>query len=507
MGVSATLKVQTQLAPSVWTDLRLDTDSRTMLRFGYGIVGNGPLARVASTGELQYVLRNDAGNTGGTQGWFSPSHPSKRSGWGFGNPTRVLFSSGAIVDRAKFTGKIRVIDPDAGTNRSKLVRVVAYDGIRDLAEADAREVAIQEGKNEEELVSAVHDSLDASAQPLARDFDAGVDVNPYAFDDLAGSEKALSVINDVVVSSLGMYFVKGDGTHCYRNRRNLAIATPVFSFDNDMHGLSVPSSLDRVYRRVRAKCHPKAVTATATDELYSLPAGTTIRVPAFGSHEFFVTYTDPNDRQTAIGGTAVVTVLVAGTHYSANSAADGSGANLTSAISPTLAPFGSTAKWTLVNTGGTDAHIRVLKIVGKAVRDPGPQTFQSFDSGSAADRPLDIDLRYQDDPFVTQSTAHYIRLVYGSLSNQIEEISFIANVSEAFMEQALLREPGDFIRISEAVTGLASVVAVIQSVQFEVKAPCWIVCRWGLAPASTLANWQWGIDDSSNWGESTVYGL
>jgi hypothetical protein len=504
MSVSATMRIDVKFSEvDPWTSLGTDVLGAYGVTLKYGINGNGPVDNVASPGQLTFVLRNDARNSGTTQGWYSPAHASKRSGWGFGIPVRVVVTYSA-VDYVKFIGKIREILPAAGRYREQVAYVTAYDHVRDLLDANAREVTVQASQTEAELIEHVLDSIPADLQPLSRDIDTGVDSYPFAFDDVGGGVKALALIKDVAVSALGLVFIKGDGTFCYRSRHTRALEASAYTFNDTMHGLSVPSTLDQVYTRVRATNHPKSVSASATDELTTLPSGNSIEIPSGESVEVWTDYTDPNDRTIKIGGTAVVTVLVGGTHYSAFQNADGSGLNLTGNIGATISPFSSTAKWTLTNTGGSTAYVTVLKAIGKAVRDLGPQTFEYV--GGSTGVPLEIDLPYQDDPFIAESAATYIVSTYGSQTSQIDGIEFIANKSGDFMTQALTREIGDRITVIETATGI-SADAIIHSVSFDVSQPVHIRCSWGLAPASTFNFWQLGIAGASELGETTVLGF
>lgn len=426
------------------------------------------------------------------------------------NPSGILDATGDMTwARAyvKFRGTIRVILPDAGAYDRRRVEVTAYDIMRQLAEEDVREVPIQVEKTETELLTTLLDALPSESQPVARDFDPAVDEYPIAFDDLGNGAKAMSVVHDLMISAFGLAFAKGDGTFCYRSRHSLAVEDSRFAFDNNMHGLVVPSSLDQVYRKVRTINNPRRPSPEATDVLYELPSGTSVEVPGFATREVWTDYTDPLDRQTRLGGAEVNETLVAGVHYAANSAADGSGVDLTDAVTVTLDAFASTAKWTIVNTGAAKAHMTLLAPIGKAVRNPGPQTYEA--STGAANKPLEINLPYQDNATIARGVArHVLRLYGGGVAQQIEAIEFMANYSQDYLEQALAREPGDMITVSEEVTGIAAVLAVIQSVELRVTddgAVLW--CRWGLAPGTATAVWRIGVPGKSEIGVSTFAGF
>lgn len=505
MAVSATVKIEARL-DGVWTDISADVLVESV-SIKYGIDGDGPTDVVASTGELHFGLRNDAQNSGATLGWYSPASASCRAGWGFGINVRASFTSGAHTDVVRFYGKIRVIAPLAGSSRGRTVDVIAYDAIRDLAETDAREVETQENQTESQLLTAILAAVPAEAQPLAVDFDAGVDSYPIAFDNVAGGAKALALIRDVVVSSLGMFAVNGDGTARYRSRHALSLGASAVTFDNDMADLSVPSSLDKVYNRFRSTTHPKTVTAAATEVLYTLPASNPITLSPGATVVLWTDYSDPLDRQTKIGGIGIVTTLVAGTHYAGNAVADGSGANLSGSLSASLDPFSSTAKWTITNThASATVYLTALQVIGKAVRDPGPQSFEATTTG-ASDRPIEFDLPYQDDPYVGQAACDYMLGLYSSLTSHVEAVEFSANRSAEFMTAALTVEPGDRVTISESVTGLASLVCIVRSVELRVGARGRISCRFGLKPASTAIMWILGEAGASELGETTLLGF
>ena len=582
MGIQANMRVEAQLTTGIWTDLTPDTNAVSGLQVFYGIQGNGPTDCVAGTGEAAWVQKNHAGNSGAQQGYYSPLHASKRSGWAFGIPAQIVFShgndsaqsvstltrsgttatattaaahgyatsdyvtisgageegyngtyqitvtggstltytvacspatpaTGTITARkayVKHRGKIRVIDPDAGIARQQLVRVTSYDGIRDLAESDLREVALQVGATEAECVDALLDALPAASQPVARSLDTGVDTFPYAFDDLEGGQKALGIVKDVCLSSFALAFIRGDGTFRLLSRNTRATGSSSYTFTNTMHGLGVPTDERHVFNLVRVTIRPRTISAAATEELYALPTGDSLEIPHGETITLWTSYSDPNDRQVTVGGAAVVTALVGGTHYSANSQADGLGSDLTASISATLEPFASVAKWTLTNNHASSTAYIVppLKVIGKALRNPGPKTFEATSTQAYGTRPLSLDLKYQADSVIAQSYATFLEAQYNSLASQLEYIEFLANDSSDFLTQALAREPGDIITVTETVTGV-STDATIQSVSLEVTPGPMIVCRWGLAPTAPFQAWVLGIVGRSELGVTTRLGF
>ncbi|MDP3717087.1 MAG: hypothetical protein Q8T13_04875 [Acidobacteriota bacterium] len=482
MGVAFSMRLLTELS-GVWTDFSDDLDAAgSALNLEYGIDGNGPEDLVAGSGVLAYLLKNHARNSLGLQGAYSPLHANKRAGWGFGDQVKAIFNYSA-VDYTKFRGKVRVIDPESGRYRSQRVKVVAYDHQHDLIETDVREMAVQVNKTEAESIEAVLDAIPAEAQPPARDIDAGVDVYPYSADDIRGGVKAATLIKDYVVSAQGLQATRGDGTFIYRTRHARALAVSQGTFNETMVRLEVPSSLEGAFNLVRATIRPKTVDPSPTTVLWAQTGGAPEMAPG-ETVTIWGNYSDPADPQVRIGGVDPIEALVAGTDYSANSAANGSGADLTSSLSVVCEAFGTTAKFVVTNVGAAALFRTSLQVRGRGVYDLGAQTIQSYEAEDYGVRPYDIELRYQDDAVVAQGLADYVRTTRQTLAGQIRSMSFLANESDYLMLQALNREIGDRITVTETMTGLTLVDAFIQKVKFEVSTGPRLVCTWGLAPAA-----------------------
>jgi len=494
-----------------WVNITSDVvDSGVTL--SYGIQGNGPTDSVASTGSCKFMLRNDAQS--GVLGRYSPSSPSVASGWTFGIPIRVRFLYNSVA-YARFYGTISSILPDTGIHGRRQVAVTAYDIMRTLAEADVQEVGIQVGKTEAEVITAILDSLPVSSQPIARDFDPGVDTFDYALDNIGTSTKALALIGDAARSSFYLVAQTGDGTLVGRSRHTRTTGTSAISFNGDFRDLQVPSDLTNVFNLVRVVSHPKTIDAAATTVLYSL-TGT---APAIAPGETLIlwgTFNDPTNAQKLIGGINAVTTLVAypsaNYDYAGNSTQDGSGSDLTSSLSIVVTAFATTAKFEVTNNGGATVFLAapgfspMLRIRGKGVYDRGPQQYQSTSTQPYGVRPITIDLPYQGNGDVAQSAADYVEAVYNSIGRQAQEITFIANESAAKMLFALTVEPGDYLTITEPVSGLSAVSSIVQSVSLTTIEK-FITCKLGLAPGSTFTSWLWGIPGHDEWGINTTYGF
>lgn len=491
-----------------WTDITQDVVVPAGLYLRFGIDGNKPTDCLAGTGEVRFTLRNDAGNRGGVQGYYSLAHASKWEKWELGSQIRVTFVDGSTT-YVRFRGRLGVADPDPGVNGPKRVRVVAYDAMRDLIATDAREVTIQIDQTAATLLTHIIDTLPVEARPYSHSI-SGTDAYPYAFDNAVGGVKAASLMKDIILSGLGRGYVSGEGIFVVKTRDQLATATSQYAFtDADLHhdgGLVVPTADDAVFNRVRATIHPKTIDAAATTVLYA-QTGTAPAISPGATLTIWGTYRDPGDIQVMIGGTEAVTPIVATTDYTANALADGTGGDLTGNVAVTTTAFASTAKFAVTNNGSETAYLTKLQVRGKGIYDNGPRTFEAFSSQLYGDRPVTIDLPYQDDPYIGQGIASWVEAQYRSLAGQAREIVFCANSSAALMTQALTREPTEKITITEAVTGLSSVTAIITSVILEMMKGGILYCRLGLAPAAPFAPWLLGTAGASELGTTTLLGL
>lgn len=459
----------------IWTSLGLDVCKAPGPHWRRGNSANGPLDHVAGTGTLEFAVRNDARNTGSTEGWYSPNHASCRTGWGYGIPVRLVstyqslaLGDSAPVDRVLWRGKITTLLPDAGKYGPRQVHVTAQDCIGDLAQNDAIQIAPQLNQSEDALIQAVISAMPAAAQPPAVSLDTGVDTYPYAFDTIGGGVKALSAITDVAVSAYGWVYCLANGTLRYESRHTRALKTSSFTFTELTHDdVVVPSALDNVYNRVRVTIHPRTIDPAATTVLCA--ATGSVLVGPGQTVTVWDTYRDQTNTLKLIGGTGFVTPIVATTDYLGNTASDGSGADVTASIGVVTTTFAASAKFDITNSGTVDAYVTRRQVRGKGIYDNAPVTFESYIPMSYGDRPLDIDLPYQTDVAIAQAFAAYIATLFSALTNQADAVSLNPQRSDALMTQALVRDVGDLITESETITGMNGALLQILGVEGAIE--------------------------------------
>jgi len=477
MSGVCTVRVELELV-GVWVEVSADVVAG--LRWTRGLAGTSPRDRVAGTGLCEFALRNDARNAGGTAGWYSPNHASVRTGFTFGIAVRVIANDGS--DRPQWYGRLRSILPDAGQFGTRQTHCTAQDYMGDLAEAQVRTMPAQVTKTEVELLQAILAALPAELQPAATSYDTALDSYPYAFYDTGGGANAMDLANRVVTSTQGYLYVRNDGTLRYDNRHTVALRSSSVTFTDASllapDGLSVPSSLENVYNRVRLTIHQTTqVPATVLCTLSGAQA-----VGPGETQDIWLDYTDPDTPHSLIGGTGFTTPIVATTDYLGNAQADGLGANLTANLSIVTSPFAATVKFAVTNTGAALVYVTFLQLRGTAIYDNAPLTAESYTAQPYGDRPLDIDLPYQVDANVAQDLADYLKARYLTLANQVDAHAFDPQRTAALMTHALTREIGDVVTVSETQTGIAAVELLILGIEMTVGQKTHLTCRYRVTP-------------------------
>lgn len=501
-----TVKVYVKFDGVVWTDITSDTIAKDGLDITYGISGTGPLDNVASTGICTFNLQN-----WDVSGQYSPGHASVIAGWVIGVPIKVTFlSADALTEVVKFVGKVTKIDPDPGRYAFKKVHVTAEDGMGLLANAVVRNIVAQITKTEVELIQAVHSALPASVAPATTSLDTALDSYPYAFYDVSAGARAMGLIKDVIDSAFGLYFQRGDGTHVYMNRESRTYTESVDTItENDMVGLSSSVEFSQLINRFVIET-PQVVKGTSIEVLASFSGTDATGIDDGATVEIWANYADPNDTGTAprsIAGTSMI-APVATTDYTYNSAADGSGTNLTASVSVTATYFTGSVKYTITNSSGSKAYRTLLRSRGYAIRTYNPVTVIAESVEDYGEITQNISLKFQNNLGTAAFIADYLLSQYSAQVDRPQTLSINPHASERLMAHVMEREPGDRISLTETQTGL-SADAIINNISIKVSQGDWITCTWGLAPQSSymfISPWKLGTVGRSEVGTTTVVG-
>lgn len=500
------LNVEVQFSVGTWTDITNDTLASAGLTAGRGIPAGGPLDRVATTGQCEFTLKNGptSDDVARPTGYYSLASTACRTGWAFGAPIRIRYTISG-TPYTLWTGTLRSATPTAGRYGVRTVRVLAVDAMNALAETDVRSIAAQVSQTENAIIAAIIAALPTASQPTMS-YDTSLDAYPYALDNASSGNKAIGLIADVVMSAQAYAFVKADGTVRIENRLARPARSSSYSFtDSSLWELEVPGDTAGLYNRVRCVTHPRSIDAAATTVLFGIT--TAEEVPANSTITIWGDFADPTNTSKLIGGTACVTTLVSGTDYSGNSASDGTGSNQTASLSIVATAFAAAVKFDVTNTSGSDIFLcnasgPLLQIRGKGIYDESPISYDASSTQSYGERIAIVDLPYQNNGTTAQERATFLERQYRSLSEQVTSLGFEASTSSALLLQGVSREIGDVVTITETMTGLTGVEAVIQAISWSFTAPGWMRVRYTLAPrvASTsliLDNATYGVLDAA----------
>lgn len=508
MSVLATYALELYLS-AAWVDVLAPGDVRNSepIVIEYGIQGSTPNDRIGSAGSMQWGLDNSVSNSAGVQGYYSPLSTVRRAGYTFNVPVRFTLTGGA-TSGVKFHGRLSEINAVPGENDTLMVHCRALDWMDQAATLDLPDLPVQLDKRGDEIVTTILDALDADDQPVARDIETSLETFAIALDGGVGGDRPTvrEVLNQICLSDAGYFYQMGDGTVRYENRHHRSLNPAIkIALDATMiepAGLSVPGSRDDIYHVVQIFVKPTEIDTAATTVLFSLQTAITLVLPGQTVDTIFGPYRDPNNRDF-IGGVETVDP-VATTDYTMNTAANGTGADVTADFTVTASRTGRGVQFSVTNNGGTSGYITKLQVRGKGIYRFDAM-IEVVVTGSFGKKPLQIVMPYQNNVNIAQDWATYLSNLLKDPMAHVRAVTFSASKSSTLMTAAIEREPGDRISINEVVTGIDAEFT-INRVRLECQPGGLVWCTWGLEPADGQRYWLWGINGASNWGLSTVYG-
>src|SRR5215471_3510409 len=500
---------------SLWHDVLLETDVRTASNVvvEYGIKGNSPADRVASTGSATFGLDNSQANSSGLIGYYSLLNTNKRSGFDLNIPVRVSFSSPDVASSTtyyKFYGSLDTAIPIPGRSLERVTHCVAVDLWDDYARIDEPDIALQTSKRADETLTTLLNAL--NVQPTTRSLETGSETYVYSVDGATGQKlKVRERIAQLTASEFGYCYTKGGttsgGVFQFENRHHrVTDPTIQVTLNNTMDGLVVPGSRRDVFRTVQVFVHPTNDVGTAsTIVLWSIQNSTTLIRASETNTFLFGAFFDPTTHNE-IGGTSTIDP-VATTDYTFNSASDGTGTDLTGNFTVTASRTGLGVRWTIVNNSTTTpAYITKLQVRGKPIYRFDAMLEVSI-AGSYGDQVMKIDMPFQNSTNVGQDVATAMADRFSMPFAQVEWVRFNANKSTALMTAALQREIGDRIALTETVSGLSAHEFIINGCRLEYTPERQLWCTWYLEAASNAHYFLLGTTGFAELGTTTVLGF
>ena len=333
---------------------------------------NGDGLEPVNEGKLTITLDNTDGRYDSFNA-SSPLYPNVVPG------RSIVFTvqdTSTLTNYTVFTGEIDDIRPFA---LEKTVQITAVDKMRTLSDLDVTITLNTDIK----VSDAIAEILE-TAGSTDYDIDSQLDVIGYWW---VNQQKSTNAIQELCDTSWGTFFIANDGTAKYHKRQRSVSSVLTLSQEVLLKDIEVNQPWDVVRNNIDVIVHPLVQQATST--LWTLQD--TPSVSTSDTIELWGTYSYNNDSVSATG------VLLASSDYSMNSAADGSGTDMTSDFTVTTDVFGESIKFTITNNAASTGYITLLQIRGDALIAPDPVRLNTSSSDSIAlykNRTFKLDSRW-----------------------------------------------------------------------------------------------------------------
>jgi hypothetical protein len=540
-SVSFQIYIQNFFGDMYWLDITHDVLND--ISCSYGIEGNGYADRVSSTGQLELILRNDAGNVLGIDGLYTPYlTDSSLHGWRYGTPFKLIFTYEGL-EYVKFYGYVANIVPYSGDNKAKLVKVSIVDWMEFAANQPVVLPTLQENKRIEDVVAAILATM--PIVPQATEYNVGVDEFSFIFDTITEKTKALSEFQKVAISEMGYIYLKKDKVYGEtlvvegRFKRNYDASlddVPISNsysgymlqeigdillqetgdyllldevdnilFDNTMTNLDVEYGTN-VINFLVVKVYPRRID-TSNVVLYSIT--NEIELESGETKTIVGRYRDPSNEAQKVSGKDMI-APVPTTDYTMFAGAGGTGANLTSSLSGTANYGTEGVQYILKNNAGVTGYINKLQARGKGIYFYDSTETWSDDATSQNTYgyiQLTLDQKYQDIVYGSKDIADKIIELDKTPRKVPSRVKFIANTSDDLMRAFLNFDVGTMIYLRENQTGIDNYFYIHQ-VEFKLGLNGIIDFSWLIKEKLSMNDTYWILGNATFGilGSTTILG-
>jgi hypothetical protein len=468
----------------------------------WGISGNRPSDRLASTGSMTLTLNNAAG-------LFSPDRATAMTGWKQGVPVKMVLTYDG-QEYIKFRGRVDRIGITPGVLGQRTVSVTVVDWLDYAAKYPLTGLDIAYGVTADQVLTTIIASMPIA--PLATSYDVGQVTFPAAFDTITTSTRALTEFAKVVNSEMGYIYLRHDGAegetlvfeNMYSRRAmqdilspglllaedgslllaedgsGIELDIPLFYIDNQMSGMGV--GYGDIINQVRVTAYPKQIDTTDV-VLYKLSSP--MLVGAKQTVTFRAAYTDPTGAGRRCNADPAT---VSTTDFAASSAETGGGTDLTADFTLTEAFDVAGGSYTVTNTGDVSGWVRTLEVSGLGIYSNNP--IEAIAESSVSYNEYGIQSMQIDQ--VYQRSLEYGTLAAASILDankqphlRLNSVMFYANRSHYLMQAALMLDVGDLIHIKETQSGTDGYY-YINGVRMTVTVEGFVMMTWIVRDALSL---------------------
>jgi len=251
----------------------------------------------------------------------------------------------------RFTGRATNIKPSGW--RNGYVDITFEDALQWLYDQEI-DIDVQTSIRVDEAIAQV---LLTAAWPWSSDLSISSDSLGYWWAKGSASKE----IADLTASSIGYFSVLGDGTARFINRSEVTPASVSLTDDNTLNDLEIAQPWENYKNIIKIKWYPRQLQGSSV--IWS-DISVPLLINAGANYTTFGDYTYNSQSVPAIYAT------VSASDYSANTAADGSGTDLTANFSVAFTDFGTSAKVVVTNNGIVNGYLRLLQISGQPINVP-----------------------------------------------------------------------------------------------------------------------------------------
>lgn len=252
---------------------------------------------------------------------------------------------------------------------------------------------------------------------------------------------------------------------------------------------------------IEAFVYPKKIDTNPTTVLFELDNPIQIG-PQETITNFKAGYKDPVSKSPRVNGKDIQDPT-AGADYVMNSAADGSGIDLTGFLVVTIRKGAESSIFDLENTSDQIGFVTTLKVVGRGITRYNPAVIVREDQASMKEHgkhTLRYDMLYQDDPEVAKGLAETQLSRWKEERSSADEVFFYANRAERLILAFMFLDIGSRVFIREDVTGVSGNY-YINGVEFSIDPGGFLTFKWYVEQANLASYWVLG---TSQLGISTA---
>lgn len=370
-----------------------------------------------------------------------------------GTPVRIRVIHNAETITL-FAGLIASVEPETGSLAGRRASIHLAGAEQQLAHAHVLTPLRVNVKAGEVIAAALnHPALNRFNRAL----DNGVSTFAYVGDTWAGGIPALRAIRQIVEAERGRFFTDRHG-HLIFHDRDHAAPSPAAVFEDAFEALTYAYG-EALVNQVRVAIRPRAV-GSAGSVIWTLR--TPQRIPPGECRTITAQFHD--SAGNPMGAVNLITPA-AGTDYSANTAADGSGTDVTAQVNVTIPAGGANGSAVILdicNTSAADAYLLAgAQIRGTPLLQGDTMHIEKSDMASAIQhglRALDVNLPY----FVTAEEAEDLaQAVLDRFQTPSGAAKTLALSQRTRFDDALALTLFDTITVTETRTGHTGDYALI----------------------------------------------